>query len=113
MTAAAPPLRHNPGFLPDDELVAGFVVREAELAALVETVRENTGAASIQHVLLVGRRGAGLQHPRPRTGGANPGQGVRQPGASTAGTDSAGAGQRGGDRIGHRGRRRPVAVAGR
>ncbi|MCA9516671.1 MAG: ATP-binding protein [Myxococcales bacterium] len=59
MTAAAPPLRHNPGFLPDDELVAGFVVREAELAALVETVRENTGAASIQHVLLVGRRGAG------------------------------------------------------
>lgn len=49
---------HNPGFLSDDELIDGFVVREHELASILETLRENTGPAN-QHLLVVGQRGMG------------------------------------------------------
>ncbi|MFO0748289.1 MAG: ATP-binding protein, partial [Myxococcota bacterium] len=53
------PFKHNPAFLEPDALVARFVVREAELEALLETLRENVGVASNQHVLVVGPRGMG------------------------------------------------------
>ncbi|MCW8137899.1 MAG: AAA family ATPase [Planctomycetota bacterium] len=52
-------LRYNPALLSDDELAAGFVVRESDLALLVECVRENTAASANQHVLVVGPRGMG------------------------------------------------------
>lgn len=51
-------MKHNPGLLGEEALVAGFVARERELADLVEVVRENTGPAN-QHVLLIGPRGSG------------------------------------------------------
>lgn len=51
-------MKHNPGLLGEDALVAGFVARERELTDLLEVVRENTGPAN-QHVLLIGPRGSG------------------------------------------------------
>ncbi|MCB9702768.1 MAG: AAA family ATPase [Myxococcales bacterium] len=52
------PMKFNPAFLAESELVANFVAREHELAQLLEIVRENTGASN-QHVLLLGPRGYG------------------------------------------------------
>ncbi|MCB9764169.1 MAG: tetratricopeptide repeat protein [Alphaproteobacteria bacterium] len=51
-------MKYNPGFLDDAQLVERFVVREHELASILETIRENTGGNN-QHVLVIGRRGYG------------------------------------------------------
>jgi hypothetical protein len=51
-------MTHNPGFLDDDEIVAGFITREAELEALLDVLGENRGPTN-QHVLIIGRRGMG------------------------------------------------------
>src|SRR5262245_55933174 len=53
-----PTMKHNPGFLAADELIASFVARRAELESLLEVVRNNTREAN-QHVLVIGRRGMG------------------------------------------------------
>ena len=50
--------KYNPGFLTDDELVAGFCVRKPEFESIVETVRECTGSAN-QHQIVIGPRGSG------------------------------------------------------
>jgi len=51
-------LKHNPGFLSDDQLVAQFVVRNHEFDRVIRVLRENT-ADSNQHVLVIGKRGMG------------------------------------------------------
>jgi hypothetical protein len=51
-------MTHNPGFLDDEEIRAGFVVRGAELEALLEVLREPF-APTNQHLLVIGRRGMG------------------------------------------------------
>lgn len=53
-----PQLKYNPGFHSEQELIQSFVVREAELNLVLETLRENTGASN-QHQLIVGPRGSG------------------------------------------------------
>jgi tetratricopeptide (TPR) repeat protein len=53
-----PPMKYNPAFLSDEELIEGFVVRHAEFESILETVRENT-TQSNQHILVVGPRGSG------------------------------------------------------
>jgi len=53
-----PPIKYNPAFLTDDELIEAFVVRESDLELVLQVVRENT-TASNQHVLIVGPRGIG------------------------------------------------------
>ena len=53
-----PLMKHNPGFLSDEELFERFVVREAELDALLDVLRAPLGPTN-QHVLLIGRRGMG------------------------------------------------------
>ena len=37
------PMKYNPAFLSDEELIRSFVVREADLQLIVEALRENTG----------------------------------------------------------------------
>ena len=52
--------KFNPGvFQPDQEIIDQFVVRERELETVLEILRENIGAASCQHTLVVGPRGRG------------------------------------------------------
>lgn len=51
-------LKYNPSFLTDDELIEGFVVRQATLALLLEVVRDNVHETN-QHVLVIGPRGSG------------------------------------------------------
>lgn len=51
-------LKHNPSHMPEDELIRSFVVRQRDLAAILETVRENTGPSN-QHLLILGPRGMG------------------------------------------------------
>ena len=52
--------KFNPGVLQsDDDLIRQFVVRRDELDAVLEVLRDNTDAASCQHVLVVGPRGQG------------------------------------------------------
>ena len=51
-------LKYNPSHMPEDELVRSFVVRQRDLAAILETVTENTGASN-QHLLILGPRGMG------------------------------------------------------
>jgi len=55
---ATPRLKHNPSHMPEDELIRSFVVRQRDLAAILETVRENTGPSN-QHLLILGPRGMG------------------------------------------------------
>ena len=52
------PMKYNPAFLSDEELIDAFVVRQTELDLLLQVLRENT-AESNQHVLLIGPRGIG------------------------------------------------------
>ena len=50
----------NPGtFQSDDEVIRQFVVRERELAIVLEVLKTNVDASSCQHVLLVAPRGRG------------------------------------------------------
>jgi len=52
--------KFNPGTLQSDtEIIGQFVVRERELGAVLETLRENTDAPCCQNVLVVGTRGSG------------------------------------------------------
>ena len=52
--------KFNPGvFQPDREVIDQFVVRTRELEAVLEILRENIGAPSCQHTLVVGPRGRG------------------------------------------------------
>ena len=51
-------LKYNPSFLTDDELIEGFVVRQATLTLLLEVVRDNVRETN-QHVLVIGPRGSG------------------------------------------------------
>ena len=51
-------LKYNPSFLTDDELIEGFVVRQATLSLLLEVVRDNVHETN-QHVLVIGPRGSG------------------------------------------------------
>ena len=53
-----PAKKYNPGFLTDDELVAGFCIRNSEYESIVETLRENTGNSN-QHLMVIGPRGSG------------------------------------------------------
>ncbi|NLL37577.1 MAG: ATP-binding protein [Fretibacterium sp.] len=52
------PLKYNPSFLSDEELLANFSVRQSELKAMMDCVRKNSGKANL-HTLLVGARGSG------------------------------------------------------
>ncbi len=52
-------LKYNPGIRGDQELIDSFVVRHQYLEIILEVLNENSGAASNQHVLLVGPRGSG------------------------------------------------------
>ncbi len=52
--------KFNPGvFQSDEEVINQFVVRTRELATVLEILRENIGAPSCQHTLVVGPRGRG------------------------------------------------------
>lgn len=51
-------VKYNPSFLTDEELKEGFVVRQATLGILLETVRDNVHATN-QHLLVIGPRGSG------------------------------------------------------
>ena len=51
-------MKYNPAFLSHEELLEQFVVRQDDLQAVLQTVRENT-ASSNQHVLVIGPRGSG------------------------------------------------------
>ena len=50
--------KYNPGFLTEDELVAGLCVRKAEFESILEMLRECTGSAN-QHQIVIGPRGSG------------------------------------------------------
>ncbi len=52
------PMKYNPAFLTEEELVEAFVVRQADLELIVGTLRENTGQSN-QHMLIIGPRGMG------------------------------------------------------
>ncbi len=51
-------MKHNPGFLAPEDLIASFIARQAEFESLLEIVRNNSRASN-QHVLVIGRRGMG------------------------------------------------------
>lgn len=51
-------VKYNPSFLTDEELKEGFVVRQATLGILLETVRDNVHATN-QNLLVIGPRGSG------------------------------------------------------
>ena len=53
--------KFNPGFLTDDEIVASFCVRDAELKSLLESLRTSTGSSNV-HTLVMGPRGSGKTH---------------------------------------------------
>lgn len=58
MSRAPRRMKYNPAFLAEEELRASFVVRQMELAYILESLRENTSGAS-QHLLVIGPRGSG------------------------------------------------------
>ena len=52
--------KFNPGiFQSDDEVIGQFAVRRRQLGIVLEVLRDNVGAPSCQHVLLVAPRGRG------------------------------------------------------
>jgi hypothetical protein len=51
-------MKHNPGFLTEQELIDSFIVRQAELESVLETLRDNN-TVSNQHLLVIGPRGMG------------------------------------------------------
>jgi len=52
------PLKYNPGFADDEDLIRLFVVRQQCLDFILRTIDENNGPSN-QHVLVVGPRGSG------------------------------------------------------
>ena len=57
--SAYAPHKYNPWEMPEEELEATFIGRQAMLNRLLEAVREQNQAASIQHYVLLGPRGIG------------------------------------------------------
>ena len=53
--------KYNPGFLSDDEIVASFCVRDAELKSLLESLHSSDGNSNV-HSLVIGPRGIGKTH---------------------------------------------------
>ncbi len=53
-----PSMKYNPAFLTDEALIASFVARQAELARILEVIRDNTDGSN-QHLLVIGPRGIG------------------------------------------------------
>jgi len=53
---------YNPAQMDKEELYATFVAREKLLLELLETIEDNTGKKSIQHIILLGARGIGKTH---------------------------------------------------
>ena len=53
--------KYNPGFLSDDDIVASFCVRNAEFAALLESLHASYGNSNV-HSLIIGPRGSGKTH---------------------------------------------------
>ena len=51
-------MKHNPGFLTDDELIASFCVRSGELESILEMLRECDGRSN-PHRIVLGPRGCG------------------------------------------------------
>jgi tetratricopeptide (TPR) repeat protein len=51
-------VKYNPAFLSDDELISGFVARQADFDIVMRIVRENASSAN-QHVMVIGQRGSG------------------------------------------------------
>ena len=52
--------KFNPGvFQSDRDIIDQFVVRGRELSVVLELIRDNIGAPSCQHTLVVGPRGRG------------------------------------------------------
>jgi len=58
MTMARRPMKYNPAFITDDEMIESFVVRHDDLDLVLQVVRDNT-TGSNQHVLVTGPRGIG------------------------------------------------------
>ena len=56
--ASTKPIKYNPAFLTQDELIKSFVVRNTDLELIMELIRENSGQTN-QHLLIVGPRGSG------------------------------------------------------
>jgi tetratricopeptide (TPR) repeat protein len=56
--ASTKPIKYNPAFLTQDELIKSFVVRITDLELIMELIRENRGQTN-QHLLIVGPRGSG------------------------------------------------------
>ena len=56
--ASTKPIKYNPAFLTQDELIKSFVVRKTDLELIMELIRENRGQTN-QHLLIVGPRGSG------------------------------------------------------
>jgi len=52
-------IKYNPEFLSDEELIESFVVRNNELSLILDIIRNNTGSAANQHILVIGPRGSG------------------------------------------------------
>lgn len=53
------PLLYNPSRLSKEDFLCGFVGREAELALLMQALRDAPASSAPQHILLVGERGMG------------------------------------------------------
>jgi tetratricopeptide (TPR) repeat protein len=56
--ASNKPIKYNPAFLTQDELIKSFVVRNMDFELVMELIRENRGPTN-QHLLIVGPRGSG------------------------------------------------------
>jgi len=52
-------VKFNPGFRSDDEILAEFLVRQADLDLILGVIRQNTAAPANQHILVIGPRGIG------------------------------------------------------
>lgn len=52
-------IKHNPAFLSDGDARERFVVREHELATILQVVRENSVGETVQHILVTAPRGMG------------------------------------------------------
>ena len=53
--------KYNPAFQSDDDVVASFCVRQAELESLLQSLQASTGASNT-HSLVIGPRGSGKTH---------------------------------------------------
>ena len=51
--------KYNPDQIPEEELEATFVAREAQLDSILQDLRANRRAKSNQHFLITGARGLG------------------------------------------------------